>query len=224
MGLRIGFESSDLGQVPDLPCTAPGPKLGRFRKPRLNGIPLNVTRYSAKLGGIPNPVIIGFVLPEAGSPSFQNLVGKPGAAFLHSTCDRRERRMRLDQDMHMIRHQNPGDQVIQLPDVLATIESLHNCFRQPNICKPHRSGRCPVQNPICRRESLPGTSRPHKHPFRQTPVQSPRQKNCGPIGVPVRQTTLIDLHTSLQCAQLRNFSLGRSGTCPTFLWDRGGYA
>jgi hypothetical protein len=44
--------------------------------------------------------------------------------------------------------------------------------------------------------------------------------------VPVWQTALINLHTSLQCAQLRNFSLGRSGTCPTFLpdrWDRGGY-
>jgi hypothetical protein len=230
----IDFESCDVGQVPDLPSTAPGTKLGGRNKSRLDRFPFNVTGDSPEFGGIPNPVIVRFVLPEAGSPSFQNLIGNTSAAFLHSAGNRRQRGIRLNQNMHMVRHQNPGEQIVQLPDVLATIQSLYDCLCDTIIYEPHRSGRRPVQNPICSNKSLAGSSRPHKHPSRQTSVQSPRQENRGPLRLPVWQTALINLHTSLQCAQLRNFSLGRSGTCPTFLldrwnrgghvrWDRGGY-
>lgn len=81
-----------------------------------------------------------FLLPEGLPPSAEDLIREAGAGALDSSRDFPQRLEREDQNVHVVRHDNPGEEVAKLPLVSCHEESFDYGVGDFWISQPRRTG------------------------------------------------------------------------------------
>jgi len=151
---RLGI----VGQVPDLPKNVfrrarPGPQFGSLHQSGPHRIRFDVPHDPLKLLTVAHPVIIGFVLPKLQPGSTQDEIGFPRAGVLHCASYFPQRFVGLQQNMHVVRHNHPCEELVQTPFPACDEQRL--CDRDGHVRMSQegwpRIGR--VQLPIQQEES-----------------------------------------------------------------------
>jgi hypothetical protein len=164
----------------------PGPLLRFVNETRIDRIPLYVTRYAFELVQVANPVIEGFVLPEALAGSGEQEIGLSGATAFDRFRNYAQILERLQQEMHMIWHHNEGSEVVV---ETVSIEDLID-YALGDFCslQPFWAFRA-IQHPISFHEIASVRDMPlclRKH-LRQTT----RHEYCRSRRIPVRKISSV---------------------------------
>jgi hypothetical protein len=189
------------GQVSGLPSlrgARPGPVFGLLDQAGPHWIPFDVLNNSFKFLAVAHPMIVGLVLPE--SPcSIENKIGLVGARVLHGPWYLTQRFVRLQQRMYMVRHDDPSEELVQLPFLLANSQGFDDFRRHSRMFEECRSGASRVQLPVEDKEPLAFRSGAGLRPASpraawKRPVQTPGQEYRDALGLPMRQSTAIEAH------------------------------
>jgi len=108
----------------------PGPILFAFHQTRGHGILFYIPDEVSQLFLGPNPVVERLVLPKGQSAAIQNAVRDAAGSALQPPGDGGHWNPRLQNQMHVVRHDDPGTQAIKLPGGVAVPEGLcqHACY------------------------------------------------------------------------------------------------
>ena len=139
-------------------------------------IPLNVVKNLVEFFLVTHPAVVRFALPEGFAASAQYPIGLAGAGALQSTHDFRRLLMRPQQQMNMVRHDDPGGEAEESPLFAAGEEGTFYYRSYLRIFQPDRAGRRPIHLSIERHEALPfGLRRVHEklRMARLRPMQPP---------------------------------------------------
>jgi len=167
----------------------PRPVLGLFHHSGAHRIPLNVSQNLIKLLLIPHPAVIRFRLPEGLTASTQYPIGLAAAGALQSTHDLRQFFMRLQQQVDMVRHDDPGVEVEESQLLAARKQCVPHDRGYLRILQPGWTRRRAIHLAVKRHESLPFGVRRVFEKFRmarQRAVQPPGDKEGRVFRVPVR--------------------------------------
>jgi hypothetical protein len=133
----------------------PRPVLGASNKPGAYRIRLDIRNHGSELLISPNPTVEILALPERLSgPACQSIGAHGGCGFqpsqnLGKLC------MRLHDDVNMIGHDNPREQVVTVPNAFAIDERLHKRVGNILVSQPSRAFARTIQLPIVQQESSP---------------------------------------------------------------------
>src|SRR6266567_2275948 len=114
-----------VGQADSLPylklsrCARPWPILDALHQRRLDRIPLYIPDDPIHLHFAADPMIIRLVLPESLTGSCEDLIGLSSAVTLDCLSDLFHLDERSQQDVDVIRHDDPGLEVVFLPNAVA---------------------------------------------------------------------------------------------------------
>src|SRR5438309_6499519 len=85
-----------------------------------------------------NPVIKGFILPEGCSRPAEDAVGLATGSTLEPSHRARQLDPRLQDHVHVIGHNCPSIQIVELAGYLAIMQSVDQHCRYPCISQPER--------------------------------------------------------------------------------------
>jgi hypothetical protein len=80
-------------------------------------------------------------LPEGLARSLQQPIGSPGGDSLQVLSDLRRLRLRLDEEMNVVRHYHEGEEMIELADTLAIQDDRGYAFRDLRLFEPYLAER-----------------------------------------------------------------------------------
>ena len=214
-----------VGQVPDLPIlkflrrTRPTPFLRSLNQPRPDRISFDVPDDVLKLPAIAHPVIIGFVLPKRPPSPSHNGVGVPGTRAFDGSGYFSQGFIRHEKNVHVVRHNDPGEKVAQLPLLFGREKRLNHASSDLWDRQPLRSRVCKVKLFVERSETPALGSRwvlrTHFTCAGHGAMKSPCQKDRNAFGLPMRQFTTIEADDKTVMSRIDNSHAGRSETCTT---------
>lgn len=212
-----------VGQVSDLPeflrRTGPRPLLHGLNQPSAHRVLFDVACDALKFPIAAHPVVIGFILPERLASVAKNNVGLPGTRALDGSGYLSQRFVRLKNNVHVVGHQNPDEEIAQLPSQLRRKQRVDNNTGDARICHPCRTRSRIVQLSVGRYEPLSfrggNTVSTQITNTRQQAEKPPCQKDRNTFRVPMRQSTTIETDRTTVLTRLDNSYCGRSETCAT---------
>jgi hypothetical protein len=198
-------DRSQWGQAFSLPpgfCPArarPREILWQRNQPRRNRIVFDVTLDSLKLFFIANQVIVAFVLPKGSVVPAQNPIRFVTGVAFERTKLRGCVHMRRDEQMHVIRHDYEGVQIIAAETMLAIVDRPEHQFSDFGVSQEYRSTPRTIQQPVHGNKRLAGREAiRRKNPVvRQASMQAEGYKERLPDNVPMWQTALISVHACM---------------------------
>ncbi len=160
------------------------------------------TARSAQTPPVRHPMVVRFVLPKPRPGSTENKIGLPGARALHRVCDSPQWFVRLQENMHMVRHDRPRKEIVQPPFGTRGKQSLDNRGGDLWIFEESGAGTSSVQlavhheKPQPLREPSGAGLRPAlPRVARQRSVQTPGQENRDALRLPImRKPAAIESH------------------------------
>ena len=208
----------NVGQVPDLPRTRPRPILGPINESGANGIPFNVPHYPVKFPAVANPMIVTFVLPERQSRSAEDHVGSFGAGFLDGARHIGHWPMGTEQNMDVVRHHHPSEQLVKPPLALRKQQGIDDACGNVRVFQLRGAGIGAVHLTVEGEEALAFReffywqvgNLPH---VRQRPMESPGQEDWRSFRVPVWQSAAVEAHSNIVVAS-HNISHWQVGNLP----------
>ena len=128
-----------MGQVPDLPNyvfrrARPRPQFDPLYQRGPHWIPFDISDDTLKFLAVPHPVVIGFVLPKPQTGSTQDEIGFPRAGVLHCARHLPQWFVGLQQNMYMVRHNHPCEELVQSPFPACDVQRL--CDRSGHLRMP----------------------------------------------------------------------------------------
>lgn len=147
---------------------------------------------------MPNPMIVGFELPERLPGSSKQLVGAArGGAFQPAHNDG-QIHMGQYQQVHVIRHDRPGIEVIKVPFFFSDLNCFGHDTRDARIFQPARATTTAVQGSICCDEGVAGRKISiGAFADGEASIQAPRDENVDAFGLDVRQAAAVFEHKEL---------------------------
>jgi len=212
-----------VGQVSDLPeflrRTRPRPLLHALNQPSAHRVLFDVACDALKFPIAAHPVVIGFILPEGVAGVAKNDVGLSGTSTFDGSGYLSQRFVRLKKNVHVVGHQNPDEEIAQLPSQLRRKQRVDNDSGDARICQPFRTRSRIVQLSVSQCEPLSfrggNTVCTQITDTRQRAVKPPCQKDWNTFRVPMRQSTTIETDRTTVLTRLDNSHYGRSETCST---------
>src|SRR5713226_5884716 len=101
-------------------------------------------------------MVKGFVLPESLSRSAQDQVGLSPARTFQPACDLWEGGLGPNYYMHVVGHDHPGPELIEMPSALAIQESLSYHPRYSGVLQPDRPDSGFVRFAVNAKKARPG--------------------------------------------------------------------
>lgn len=147
-----------------------------------------------KIHLIPHAMVERFGLPESLPGAAQDQVGISCRGSFQPPCNRRQRSLGTQQGMHVIGHDDPCSEVVELPPTRAVEKGVghHSCGA--SIPEPGRAEggfvRLPVQGEKCK-----ARGRLRRSSFRHRAGQTPRneqERRFGDIGMPVGRFAAVE--------------------------------
>ena len=212
-----------LGQVSDLPKffrrTGPRPLFNALNQPSTHRVSLDVACNALIFAIAAHPVVIGLILPEGLASVAKNEIRLPGTRTFDGSGYLAQRFVRLQQNVHVVGHHYPDEEIAQLPLLPSCEQCVDNNSGDARICQPHRARARQVQFPVERRETFAhgcrNNCRTQITHARQRAIKPPCQENWDTFRVPMRQSTAIEADGKTVVTRLDNSHHGRSETCPT---------
>ena len=215
-----------------LPRTGPQPVLNPLHQPGLDRIPLDISHDSIKFPLVPYPMVIRLILPEWYSRPAEDQVGGARAGALQRSGHSAQRFQWLQKHVDMVRHDNPGVQVVQRPLSCPDEQSLCHTLGNATVLEPRRTGLRPVHLTIESQKTLSfgfgfltGRSNigaPARHQGHGT-IQLPGNEERSSFRMPLGQTTAVILHDEkvrVTAKILARYMAGR-GPAPLYMAGRG---
>jgi hypothetical protein len=217
--------SKSVGQVSDLPVlkfirgTRPRPFLHALNQPRTHGVSFDVVNDTLKFPVVAHPMVMGFILPKRPSGSAKNDIRLTGARAFYSSGYLVHRFVRLRQNVYVVRHQHPSEEVAKFPMLVSGEQRPDHTGRYLWVYQPGWSRNRPIQFPVEQRKRRAfrggnGTDT-HVTGARQSAVKPPGQKDWNTFRLPMRQSTTIEADNETVVIIIDNSHDGRSETCPT---------
>ena len=171
-------------------CARPRVILGALNQSGLYRIVLNVFPNPIHFDVVPNPMIVGFPLPEGVSGEPEDFVSLAGSHTFQPAEQKRRSNLRQQQNVNMVGHQNPRPKLIVREFNAAEQRSNHN-LRDRFQLQVQRAFLRGVEIPVQPDKSLAGGKLPRrrKSPLRQTAVQMPCGKDPFSFGILMGQPT-----------------------------------
>lgn len=179
-----------------LPSAGPNPFFRRLSQPRRNRIVFDIPNNPAKLIRTPNPAVKRLIAPKRLTRQSQNSIRRPSGRPLQPTSNRWQRHTRCNQQMNMIRHDDPGVKVIEEPFVFSPQNNFRDSGCDSRICQPLNSQPIPIERPILRSESFARAQQNITRTSRHSSMQSPVDKNRNPFPMDMRQSSSVFEHQS----------------------------
>src|SRR5258708_5830656 len=127
------------------PSTRPNPFFLPFNQSSRHRIPLDILNNSPKLIPVANPMIVGLILPESCTGQPKQHIGSPCGSPLQPAHNLGERVPRRHDDVHMVGHDDPGMQLVELSDRLSIEQSIFHDFCDAGLAQPARTFAGAVQ-------------------------------------------------------------------------------
>ena len=89
---------------------------------------------------VAHPMIEGFVLPEGSPSAIKNLICHTGAGAFDGSGDLAQSFVWVDQDVNVVRHDDPGIKIVELPLLGCKEESFDYCVGDLWMLEPHWAG------------------------------------------------------------------------------------
>lgn len=180
------------------PSTGPAKKLGGCDEPRGHWVLFDVPCNSAELGAIADPAVPRLVFPKRLASASENPVGLPSGRTFEPARDCGQGNQGCQQQMNVVRHENPGMQFIEAPASLTIQNLFRDYLRNLGIRQPLRPLRLPIQLAIFGCKSVAGRrvrfqqvfSLAYRHRTPQAPVEEYRDT----FGMQMRQSSSIVKH------------------------------
>ena len=178
----------------------PRPLARARRQTGTNRIVLHIADDAVQLLLIPHAMVVGLVLPEHLPRPAQYKVGLTGSGTFQPAGNYRQRCLGPQQHMHVIGHDHPSSEFVEVPSGLAIQKRVCHCTRYSRVLQPNRPGRSLVHFAVQIQEGSAGGRRragtrlrPSKR--REGIGQPPgnKQVGClGDIGMQVRQPSAVE--------------------------------
>lgn len=156
-----------------------------------DGIVFDVTSNPGELMPVPNPVIKRLRVPED-TAAMENPIGRMRRRAFQPSGDLREPPRRPNQRMNMVRHNDPGIQLIEAARVVTIQESVLNNLCDPVISEPHWPQSRPVRYAVLRYERA---SRSHafvNHPWHGARKPPGHELAVSVFRIPMGQLSAIE--------------------------------
>ena len=181
------------------PCARPTPLLRCLHETSRNRVRLNVPNNLPQFMRVPNPMIIGLILPKTLANSPQQQIAGSRCESLDRLSNSRNRHSGIQYHMHMIRHDAKSQEVVKLELALAKLQRVCDALGDGGFAEPHRAADCVVHGLVEGYERAAMIS--DSLQMCAGTVQAPRQKQRSALWMPVRQVALIVRHK--ECVILR---------------------
>ena len=168
-----------------LPSTRPTPLIHTLHQPRFHRIHLHVSHTFPQFSLRSDPVIVRLILPER-PPTPQNPVRRIRRAPLDPMRNPAQLYVRSPNYVDVIGHDDPGMKVIQLLHVRAVDQSISDNLGDAGVVQPERAGA--TRNHLVQKFGLGRWRRAG---------QTPTHKEGGFFRYPVRQASVIKLHSEV---------------------------
>ncbi len=172
-------------------------------KAGVHRVAFHIMREMVQFHFIPHRMVEGLILPEGTASPAQKQVRLSRRGAFQPARNRRQRGLGPQQNMNVIRHDNPGSEFIEIPPGLAIEEGVGYGARDSRVKQPdgtesgfvHFAVPC-EKGPSC---GQAGAGASACHPLRNTHSgygagQTPRDKQkgpLGPVGMPVGQSSAV---------------------------------
>jgi len=178
-------------------CAGPRPVLGACGEPCLHGIPFDVLADAFEFGGVSDPMIEAFVLPEGFAGPAQGGVCIARRDALHDVGDLGQWHAGLQQDMDVVGHDDVGVQDVP-PEFGATFDGIFRIVRNLRVAEPARPGGSGVQVAVECQEFFFGRGR---HGIKlaedfsgQRAIEAPSEEDGPAIRDPVGKIAAVEGH------------------------------
>jgi hypothetical protein len=219
----------NLRPVVNRPCAGPGKLFRAGRKAGFHRIPPDIPRDPLKLIFITHQAVMALVLPKRFSRAIEDSVGFSRRESLEGMGQLRNRHIRGDQQIDVIRHDYPGMNLAAAQRNGLVVDGVHNQARHLRDAKPGGPRPCFVEKPVHSNESFARSEiRRKAATLGQSARKSPGEEHRLTGGVPVRQSPRMKTaHVSKVLPRGRNSPDGgrlttgrRFPTCPTMQHSR----
>ncbi len=198
------------------PCTRPRPIAWLRRQPRAHRVVLDIASDAIQFYLIPHTVIERFILPERLPRQAQDQVGLSCRGSFQPAGNLRKRCAGTQQDMHVIGHDYPRLDLIELPSAFAVEKGIGHHLSNAGIPQPNwaQDGfvRLPVESEECTAVgNWRGAGRLGRFTLRHRTSQTPsdEKKGClSDFGMPVGKFAAVE-----------HRGLAGESACPTFSYS-----
>jgi hypothetical protein len=199
----------------------PGPQVRFFHQSGPHRIPFDVPTDPLEFPPVSHPVVIGLVLPEWQPGSTQDEVGLATAGILHGARDFPQCFVRLQQNMHVVRHDHPCKEFIQSPSFSSRKKCLRDNRGNLSTLQERGTRMGGVQLPVQRQEPLAFRWRVGYKPgisSRKGAMQTPGQEYRDSLRLPMRKSAAIKAHA--KAVRRRHETSQMAGQDLPPLWGR----
>jgi hypothetical protein len=176
------------------PGAGPSEVCGRAHHTRSHRIALDVADHVIRLARRTDPMIIRFVLPKCSASSKYSISHSTSPA-LQPTHDCRHRNMWLPHNVHMVRHDRPGVQIVRMLNGCAVANSVLDNLGNAGVSQPKRSRNASIEWLAPRRNSAGIFGGKNLRRVRRPgPGEAPRREDNGAIGEYMGETASIYKH------------------------------
>jgi hypothetical protein len=204
----------------------PRPVFGASHQPRVNWIRLDIRNHRSQFFVGSNPAVEILTLPKGLPFPACDAVRANGCGGFHPSHNLGKFCMRLHDNVNMIGHDHPREQIVTLPNPFAIKKRLHKTVGNIRVSQPSRTIACAIQLPIVQRESSPHVGISDEKCWLglgKGACQPPCEEDDSVLGDPVRKSSVPEHNSPRTGGKTAGAPVGRTGLTLTNCVARTGF-